>query len=931
MASAKPAEAHGEVVELATKVALELGVKTTTVEEKSGGTMFGSNIKFTDVGGGKVTSSREKNNVCIKIFYTGAKRAQIEVTVEPQSLVLLNAVCMFLRKTIDMKVELLRVADELESSLQAAITKHEGGDNCEQEGSDMGGSDASKKSLLNSDSESDGEGSPLAKSTPFAPTRPDKAGPTSRFRGHKHVNVHSSQFGARMQSGLHEGDFSAARQRSPEAEQAMNKKMRHKSPELDVPLNAKSAAGGETEGALVPTNLRGQLADASSANATPSNFKPSWAFLLTPMTAGDNANILKGETPAVLGLESGASFWAAFASQVAKELKSSNAAPSKSGDKDNVPKHLVLFGRGRAINDGITHTLQEIIFGIDKIYAVIPGNEVEKERFIISLVQKWLLSSFDKAAWESVPLIQSAELMRGQGKYPFGVHVSFTTIEDCKMVLQAVNASPEGRSVRNPDAYPLADVFYRKRECHDNAHNNSSVCTLGTNSNKSHSRPEVRLEVLRETIFHNAIDILAIQESWLTYKDTCNSVLDALESLHIKNRYVFINNLSGEKGGGQVLIVHKKFGPVSRFAVNSFINKSQLRYLEDTPWILIKHLNLVVGNIYLRPTKRQGGGFKSQLKALQSVVSGVAQSANYNIILLGDFNFQVSDTKTNLFDCDLKYIDHESSGQISGGMVRKIPDPHGNTKSQADEFVRNLESVPLVLLTGLLGEADYTFCAAKGNDSLLDYCFCSPTLVRDVDNYVTWPQYFIPFSDHKLITVDVKMQKSNSTSQQSGGNYIPQKTKYVWKRNVDLSVCADSLPALPCDLRDASSEDILQFFYSNYCPIIDVVARNRRQIQKHANCFVYPVLKELRKKKLELLRQLAHTKDRNERKKLIVDLKDFNLLFKNKLRELRNERKKEDLRQVVAEIALDRLRMMEERWWVVRRQPQFLLSSTINS
>eukprot|EP00808_Paulinella_micropora_P024850 g34917.t1 len=481
------------------------------------------------------------------------------------------------------------------------------------------------------------------------------------------------------------------------------------------------------------------------------------------------------------------------------------------------------------------------------------------------------LFQFDAAKWEILPVIQSAELMRGQGrKYPFGVHVSFTytTIEECKMVMQA--SQPERGGCLQPARGAASSTYLQAPhlihcsngfatlcdlECHDNAHNNSSVCTLGTNSNKSQSRfacddritntgeskkkyvirkfhkkrnvirlapkknsrqhitpiqhsdkhkfhlksgesfvpprknnhtirfgsynvhlarPEVRLEVLRETICHSAIDVLAIQESWLNEKNTCNSVLDAFESLHIKNRYVFINNRRGEKGGGQVLIVHRKLGPVSRFAVNSFIDKSQLKYLEDTQWILIKHLNLVVGNIYLRPTKRQGGGFKSQLKALQSVVSGVAQSANYNIMLLG---------------------------QVSGGVVRRIPTPHGNTTPHADEFVRNLESVPLVLLT--------------------DYCLCSPSLVSDVDNYVTWPQYFIPFSDHKLITVDVKMQKSNSTSQQSGGNYILQKTKYVWKRNVDLNVCADSLPALPCEVRDASSEDILQFFYSNYCPIID--------------------------------------------------------------------------------------------------------------
>eukprot|EP00808_Paulinella_micropora_P023969 g74934.t1 len=43
---------------------------------------------------------------------------------------------------------------------------------------------------------------------------------------------------------------------------------------------------------------------------------------------------------------------------------------------------------------------------------------------------------------------------------------------------------------------------------------------------------------------------------------------------------------------------------------------------------------------------------------------------------------RVGATKTNLFDCDLKYIDHDSSGQVTGGMVRKIPNPHGSTTSQ---------------------------------------------------------------------------------------------------------------------------------------------------------------------------------------------------------------------------------------------------------
>eukprot|EP00808_Paulinella_micropora_P011968 g68993.t1 len=178
------------------------------------------------------------------------------------------------------------------------------------------------------------------------------------------------------------------------------------------------------------------------------------------------------------------------------------------------------------------------------------------------------------------------------------------------------------------------------------------------------------------------------------------------------------------------------------------------------------------------------------------------------------------------------------------------------TTSQADEFVRNLESV--ALLTGLLGKADYTFCAAKGNDSLLDYIFCSLMLVNNVENYVTWPYYFIPFSDHKLVTVDVKIQKSNST---------------------------------------------ISYFSL------------RHEVQKHANFFVHPVLKELRKKKLELLRQLTHTKDRSDRKKIVVELKEFNLVFKDKLKELQKERKDEDLRQVVAEMKAN----PRKAWAILRR------------
>eukprot|EP00808_Paulinella_micropora_P028851 g19446.t1 len=89
-----------------------------------------------------------------------------------------------------------------------------------------------------------------------------------------------------------------------------------------------------------------------------------------------------------------------------------------------------------------------------------------------------------------------------------------------------------------------------------------------------------------------------------------------------------------------------------------------------------------------------------------------------------------------------------------------------------------------------------------------------------------------------------------------------------------------------------------------------------RQVQKHANFFVHPVLKELRKNKLELLRQLAHTKeDRSDRKKIVVELKEFNLVFKDKLKELRNEGKDEDLRQIVAEMKAN----PRKAWAILRR------------
>eukprot|EP00808_Paulinella_micropora_P011330 g83338.t1 len=93
------------------------------------------------------------------------------------------------------------------------------------------------------------------------------------------------------------------------------------------------------------------------------------------------------------------------------------------------------------------------------------------------------------------------------------------------------------------------------------------------------------------------------------------------------------------------------------------------------------------------------------------------------------------------------------------------------------------------------------------------------------------------------------------------------------------------------------------------------MAKNMRLVQKHANFFVHPVLKELRKKKLELLRQLAHTKVRSDRKKIVGELKEFNLAFKDKLKELRNERKDEDLRQVVAEMKAN----PRKAWAILRR------------
>eukprot|EP00808_Paulinella_micropora_P028473 g82142.t1 len=113
---------------------------------------------------------------------------------------------------------------------------------------------------------------------------------------------------------------------------------------------------------------------------------------------------------------------------------------------------------------------------------------------------------------------------------------------------------------------------------------------------------------------------------------------------------------------------------------------------------------------------------KSQHRALLSAVDGINKETRHQVILMGDFNFQVSQLK---FDFSQFSPDDNQSGPVNSDKIRDVPVPHGYTTKYADKFVKDMESINLLLLTG---------------PSLLDNVFCSPQLLSYASNYFTWPR-----------------------------------------------------------------------------------------------------------------------------------------------------------------------------------------------
>eukprot|EP00808_Paulinella_micropora_P000056 g9048.t1 len=113
---------------------------------------------------------------------------------------------------------------------------------------------------------------------------------------------------------------------------------------------------------------------------------------------------------------------------------------------------------------------------------------------------------------------------------------------------------------------------------------------------------------------------------------------------------------------------------VAKFNINNYIDKKDKWLLEDTQWISIRteHKTFIVGNIYLRP-KQNVAHMKSQHRTLLSAVNGINKETKYEVILMGDFNFQVSQSK---FDISQFSLDYNQSGPVTSEMIRDVPLPH---------------------------------------------------------------------------------------------------------------------------------------------------------------------------------------------------------------------------------------------------------------
>eukprot|EP00808_Paulinella_micropora_P002374 g68475.t1 len=247
--------------------------------------------------------------------------------------------------------------------------------------------------------------------------------------------------------------------------------------------------------------------------------------------------------------------------------------------------------------------------------------------------------------------------------------------------------------------------------------------------------------------------------------------------------------------------------------------------------------------------------------------------------------------------------DEFQSAQVHKFQKRKVPEPHSSTTKQADCFVQEMENIPLVLLR-MTEEALPTFTSHSGTGSLLDYVFCPPHTVLRVTSYFTWPSYMIPFSDHNLVTFDISdwefscANASNAPTNKTG-------LMFVWKRKVDLSNLAESFAELPKAYESATPIDILGFFYSNRCPIIDRAAKKTNTKVRSPGFITHPTLNKMKSVKNMLLRKLKIAHERNnqqEKNEIIKRLKECHLQFKKALRKVRSEKHENGMKEVAKEM-----------------------------
>eukprot|EP00808_Paulinella_micropora_P030116 g11341.t1 len=155
--------------------------------------------------------------------------------------------------------------------------------------------------------------------------------------------------------------------------------------------------------------------------------------------------------------------------------------------------------------------------------------------------------------------------------------------------------------------------------------------------------------------------------------------------------------------------------------------------------------------------------------------------------------------------------------------------------------------------------------------------------------------------NHNLITIDFKLPNYYF---QSAKQAVGPQLKFEWKRKVDISPVAHSFPMAPAYLMNAPVDDILTFFYDNYCSKIDTLAKKntRKTTMKHPGFIHDYEIKQLKIKKNKLLRNLQNTATLQDRQTIKDKLKVINKTIQKRVKYAKNERKKKDLLQVNADM-----------------------------